>query len=140
MLNTLGLANKVKLYLTYSIQWSNVTTLTITDVSTLNNNNNNNTTATTNNNSANFNNENDRNSITYMLKGENPKSGEMEYILAISKRIKITLRDLDLIFMKIEQIDNKPVESIDKILIAIADSDGSILFYYVHRGIKNIND
>lgn len=105
--------------------WSNITTLKITDVNTRNNldglNNSNNTTI-------------------YILKGENPKCGQTEYVFTIHKRTKLTLENLDIIFMKIEQTDNQPVQSVDKILIAIVDSDGSILFYYVHRGVKNFTD
>lgn len=124
MINTLGLVNKVKLHLTYAIMWSNITTLKITDVNTRNN----------------LDGLNSNNTTLYILKGENPKCGQMEYVFTINKRTKLTIENLDLIFMKIEQTDNQPVQSVDKILIAIVDSDGSILFYYVHRGVKNFTD
>ena len=128
MLNTLGLANKVKLHLTFSVIWSNITTVIVDQPTkyaaqneSLEQFGGGGATAT---------------SKTYVLKGENPKSGDIEYVLAISKRRKLTLENLDLIFKGIEEAENKQFESIDKILMAIVDSDGSILFYYVHRGVK----
>ncbi|ODQ46329.1 hypothetical protein PICMEDRAFT_128365 [Pichia membranifaciens NRRL Y-2026] len=131
MLNTLGLANKVKLHLTYSVIWSNITTVVV-DQPTKH--------AAQNEKLEQFGSGvATPTSKTYVLKGENPKSGEVEYVLAISGRKKLTLENLDLLFKGIEEAEHKQFESIDKILMAIVDSDGSILFYYVHRGVKNVN-
>lgn len=131
MLNTLGIANKVKLHLIYSVLWSNITTVVVDQK------------METSTNEKNMG-EPDSVSVkpsprTYILKGENPKSGQIEYVLAISKRRKITLENLDLVFMGIEEADHKELGSVDKILMAIVDSDGSILFYYVHRGVKSVS-
>lgn len=129
MLNTLGLANKVKLHLTYAVMWSNITTVSIDDICKA-------TSTIDNHQIHNIN----PNRTTYILKGSNPKSGEMEYVLPISKRNKLTLENLDSVFQGIENAEDKEPGSVEKILMAIIDSDGSILFYYVNRGVKHVND
>lgn len=126
-MNSLGIANKVKLHLIYTVMWSNMITLTLDQVSTV--------TAS----DIGIKNDNRQSSQnTYILKGTNPKNGVEEYVLPISKRSKVTLENLDMMFESIEKIDN--CKDLDKVLMAIVDTDGSIFFYYVSRGVKNFTD
>lgn len=67
--------------------------------------------------------------VIYLLKGKNNKNDNLEYVLPISKRSKITIKDFNFIFENIE-------ENIEKLLISIVDNDGSILCYYIYKGIK----
>lgn len=129
MLNTLGLANKVKLHLTYAVMWSNIITISIDEICRA--------PSIIGNHQTNIINPNQ---TTYILKGSNPKSGEMEYVLPISKRNKLTLENLDSLFQGIEIVEDKELGGVEKILMAIIDSDGSILFYYVNRGVTHVND
>lgn len=80
--------------------------------------------------------QNSNNTITYILHGENPNNVK-EYVLAINKTHKVTVEDMDKLFKKIES--NQGIE-LEKILMGIIDTDGSILFYYVHKGVKNFSD
>jgi hypothetical protein len=132
MLNNLGLANKVKLHLTYSVQWSNIITLVLDHVRTVPLDPT--TVSSTYTELLNPNKE------TYVLKGTNPKNEKAEYVLPISKRAKVTLENLDLVFTGIERVEENEFGSIEKILVAIVDTDGSILFYYVSRGVKNYTE
>jgi hypothetical protein len=142
MLNSLGLANKVKLHLTYSVMWSNIITLTIQQQQQLQNKSQSQPQSTPSSSvpphlSSSLINP-DRE--TFVLKGVNPKTGEQEYVLPISKRSKVTLQNLDLLFQNIEEVEGLDDKALEKILMGIVDTDGSILFYYVHRGVKNFSD
>lgn len=144
MLNSLGLANKVKLHLTYSVMWSNIITLTIKQQQQLQNKSQSqsqpqftSTSSVPPHLSTSLINP-DRE--TFVLKGVNPKTGEQEYVLPISKRSKVTLQNLDLLFQNIEEVEGLDDKALEKILMGIVDTDGSILFYYVHRGVKNFSD
>lgn len=122
-MNTLGLANKVKLNLIYSIQWSNMITFSILNVDKQND--------MKTSKILNPNNE------TYILKGTNPRNEKEEYVLALSKRTKVTLENMDLIF---KYISMKLNVSVEKLLLAIVDTDGSIMYNYISRGVKSVQN
>lgn len=131
-MNNLGLVNKVKLHLTYSVMWSNITSHSVPLEHMLDQTSK--TTGRLNNISLASHNE------TYVLKGTEPKHHREEYVLAISKRASVTLQKFDVLFAAIENTFGLPANSLEKILVAIVDTDGSILFYNIHRGVKNYKE
>lgn len=123
-MNTLGLANKVKLNLTHSIHWSNITTLSVKSVSKR---------------------ESDTrrkllspDDQTFILLGTNCKTGETEYVLALSKRTQVTLENMDNVFKQLSTTNG--FQPVDKILLAIVDTDGSIMYNYISRGVKSVQN
>lgn len=122
-MNTRGLSNKVRLNLIHMIQWSNMTTLSVKNVSLRE--------------SESWRKLTNPENETFLLKGTNPKNGKEEYVLALSKRTKVTLQNLDNLF---KQLCSKVDEEIDRILLAIVDTDGSIMYNYISRGVRSVHN
>ncbi|TID15783.1 hypothetical protein CANINC_004312 [Pichia inconspicua] len=105
------------------IQWSNLTTLSVSNVSPRE--------------SESWRKLTNPENETFLLKGMNPKNNKEEYVLALSKRTKVTLQNLDNLF---KQLCLKFDEEIEKILLAIVDTDGSIMYNYISRGVKSVHN
>ncbi|AWU74801.1 uncharacterized protein C5L36_0B00680 [Pichia kudriavzevii] len=125
MINTLGLTSKVKLHLTHSVMWSNIITLNIENLDLQRRQSTPPIDA------------DGMNQLTYVLRGTNPKNHKTEYVIPISKRSVLTLEMISLIFENIQILED---DILDKMLVAVVDHDSSILYYYVHKGVKNYTD